>query len=385
MNRNKIPGARCFFKSGLIFLCLLCCLVGTCRAGNYLEQKAFPSKAPAQAALMDITRTGDRLVAVGERGIIIYSDDQGQSWKQARVPVRVTLTAVYFSSPDNGWAVGHETVALHSRDHGETWEKVIDGRKVNDLMVAAMGKIVKDKQQQLEQAPEVEKVDLRQSLEDAETNLKGFQDTSKEGPTQPWLDVFCAGPDQSLLLGAFGMLLNTADGGRTWTPELDRISNPMGYHFYSFSRTRDAWFIFGEAGGLYRSDDAGRHWENLESPYEGSFFSSLGAVDGSLIMGFGLRGNLIISRDNGQNWRHLQLGAEALCGATILSGDYFVIVSMGNSIYIGRVSQAGIRRLDTGFPACLAVADAGDGYVVLAGLKGVKRMKVDFKAGKEVK
>src|SRR5512134_1626366 len=42
--------------------------------------------------LMDITRAGDRLVTVGERGFALLSDDGGKTWKAVETPVTRTLT-----------------------------------------------------------------------------------------------------------------------------------------------------------------------------------------------------------------------------------------------------------------------------------------------------
>ena len=95
-------------------------------AGDFQRQPAFKTSHPEKAAIMDLARTGKRLIAVGERGLIIYSDDSGENWTQAQVPVRVTLIGICFSDSDNGWAIGHETVLLHSRDRGATWEKVMN-------------------------------------------------------------------------------------------------------------------------------------------------------------------------------------------------------------------------------------------------------------------
>ena len=41
---------------------------------------------PSGAELIAITRAGDRLVAGGAHGIIVYSDDNGVTWHQASVP-----------------------------------------------------------------------------------------------------------------------------------------------------------------------------------------------------------------------------------------------------------------------------------------------------------
>ena len=74
----------------------------------------------ANALLLDATRVGERIVAVGERGIVLYSDDDGASWKQAAVPVDATLTAVTFADAQHGWVTGHDAVILATVDGGLT-------------------------------------------------------------------------------------------------------------------------------------------------------------------------------------------------------------------------------------------------------------------------
>ncbi len=355
-------------------------------AGDFQLQPAFKTSHPEKAAIMDLFRTGNRLVAVGERGLVIYSDDNGENWTQAQVPVRVTLVGICFSDPDNGWAIGHETVLLHSRDRGATWEKVMNGDQVNEMMVKAMEGIVAKLKQQLAAAPEDQKQELQPRLEDAQTNLRGFIDTQKEGPVQPLLDIIFTSPREGLIIGAFGIILHTADGGKTWRPLLDRIDNPMGYHFYGLARTRDRLFIFGEAGGLFQSSDNGLHWQALESPYQGSFFSALGDPDGSLAAGFGLRGNVVISYNDGESWKQQQLGrGGALNGGALLSGKRFVLVGMAGEIFLGRTDAPGFKTVNTGFPGCMAAIEAPNGKLILAGLRGIKIVDLNSQAGKEVK
>ena len=380
------PPESSFFNLGTLFLIItLVCLGGSSWAGDFLQQQAFKTDQPTSSALMDITRAGDRLVAVGGHGLAIYSDDNGRSWSQASVPVRTTLTGVCFPTPDNGWAIGHETVLLHSRDRGTTWEKVFDGQKVNKIMITAMQAIVDDLRRQLEAAPETGKSELKFRLEDAEVNLRGFIDTQKEGPIQPLLDINFATPETGLLVGAFGIIMHTTDGGSNWTPLLDRINNPMGYHFYGLARTRDKVFIFGEAGGMHSSDSRELEWQALESPYPGSFFNALGDPSGTLVAGFGLRGNLVISWNDGADWQHLQLGqGAALTGGTLLSGQRFALVGMAGVIYLGSTVKPGIQPVKTGFPACMAAAEAADGSLILVGLRGVKKIDLNSEKDKEV-
>src|SRR5688572_16714729 len=72
-----------------------------------LSEPALQSPKALGAAMLAVTRAGHRLVAVGERGTVLLSDDAGASWRQARVPVQVTLTAVRFVDERTGWAAGH--------------------------------------------------------------------------------------------------------------------------------------------------------------------------------------------------------------------------------------------------------------------------------------
>ena len=45
--------------------------------------------------LLDVTLAGERLIAVGERGHVLVSDDRGESWRQVRVPTTRIPTAAH--------------------------------------------------------------------------------------------------------------------------------------------------------------------------------------------------------------------------------------------------------------------------------------------------
>jgi len=86
-----------------------------------LDPLVYPAiqwRVPNKAVLLASTCAGKRLVAVGECGMVTLSDDDGATWRQGKVPVSVTLTAVDFATPEKGWAVGHSGVVLHTEDGG---------------------------------------------------------------------------------------------------------------------------------------------------------------------------------------------------------------------------------------------------------------------------
>ncbi len=101
---------------------------------DVLDTPARDSAFAAKSLLNGVANAGQRIVAVGQRGHIIYSDDGGKTWLQAKVPVSSDLVAVSFPTPAKGWAVGHDGVVLHTADGGATWVRQLDGRRAGQLM-----------------------------------------------------------------------------------------------------------------------------------------------------------------------------------------------------------------------------------------------------------
>jgi hypothetical protein len=105
---------------------------------DVLDTPALMSPLASRSLLQAVTRAGDRIVAVGQRGHIVVSVDGGTTWKQSPVPVSSDLTAVFFADDKHGWAVGHGGVILHTGDGGERWDLQLNGVMANDLLLAAM-------------------------------------------------------------------------------------------------------------------------------------------------------------------------------------------------------------------------------------------------------
>ncbi|MEP6505589.1 MAG: glycosyl hydrolase, partial [Betaproteobacteria bacterium] len=61
-----------------------------------LREPALPTAHAVDAAMLALARAGSRIVAAGERGLVLHSDDGGRAWTQAHVPVQVSLTALRF-------------------------------------------------------------------------------------------------------------------------------------------------------------------------------------------------------------------------------------------------------------------------------------------------
>jgi len=276
--------------------------------------------------LLDVTHAGARLVMVGERGHILFSDDQGKTWTQAKVPTRQLLTAVTFVDDQHGWAVGHDAQILASSDGGATWSKQ-------------------------------------------------FEDLSREAPL---LDVWFENPQHGLAIGAYGAMLETSDGGQHWQDVGERLDNPDQLHLNGIARVKDAGlFIVGEQGTMYRSSDDGQTWEKLQGPYEGSFFGVIGTAQPRTLLAYGLRANLYRSTDFGDTWQQIELQAArgplefGLSNATLLDDGSLVLVGNGGTVL--RSSDDGVTFSVFNRADRLALAGASglsDGNLILVGQGG---------------
>src|SRR6202030_2931592 len=99
-------------------------VAGAARCAEIPPPSAEPARLATHSLLIALAEAGSRLVAVGDRGIIVLSDDRGRSWAQALdVPTDALLTGVCFLDAEHGVAVGHDEVILASADAGRTWRR----------------------------------------------------------------------------------------------------------------------------------------------------------------------------------------------------------------------------------------------------------------------
>lgn len=271
---------------------------------DIIDVPARPTTLAPENLLTDADRAGDRIVAAGERGHIIFSDNGGDSWTQGEVPVRVTLTGVDFGTETHGWAVGHSGVILHSADAGATWDLQMTGVEASELAIETRQEQIEAMEERIAEAPEEEVADLEWELDDLIFSLENIESDMEVGPVNPLLDVWFEDDSRGFVVGAYGMFLRTTDGGETWEDLSPQLDNPRSFHLNGITQiTGGALVIVGEAGQIFVSVDNGDTWERRESPYEGSLFGAVGTGSVNEILAFGLRGNTFKSSDLGKSWK----------------------------------------------------------------------------------
>lgn len=294
----------------------------TIASSDVLNRPAVMSPLAQKSLINGLTQAGSRWVAVGQRGHVLISDDQGKSWSQAGVPVSSDLVAVHFPQPETGYAVGHDGVVLKSIDGGKQWSLVMDGRQQNDV-------------------------------------------------ENPYLDVWFDSPEEGYVVGAFGKILRTQDGGKTWVNLQAAVDNPNSMHIYNIKRIAGQLYLAGEQGLFDRYNTQTQRFEKLELPYKGSLFGVTG--DQQSIWAYGLRGNLFRSADQGKNWQAVPTQVpSALTASTVGSDGTIGIASLSGQLIQIKSSSSGepeIKLLKLNQPAA-AVLAWGDGYVI-GGLRGL--------------
>ncbi|WP_338799711.1 YCF48-related protein [Pseudomonas monteilii] len=318
------------FKRCSVVMLALAALQGTAQAAPFtdvLEVPAMPSALASSSALRDVTLAGPRLVAVGPRGHILYSDDHGAHWQQAQVPVSADLNAVSFATPELGWAVGHDGVVLHSRDGGVHWHKQLDGRALAEQLPAA-------------------------------------------ATDNALLDVWFSDARNGYAVGVFNLLLRTTDGGEHWQPWLDHSDNPQGLHLTSLAAVGDDLYITGEQGLLLKW--SGARFSRVDTPYAGTLFGAVGKP--GVLLVYGLRGHAYRSTDGGQQWQPVNTGINtSLTAAGVDRNGQLWLASQAGDLLLSRDDGASFSQVPQSArgPVTALVSDTGNG-LVLVGERGVR-------------
>lgn len=359
----RTPRWRGTRLAALLALSLSVCAVTQVVSGTETDAKLFelpsrPSALAVNSLMLDVVLAGQRLVAVGERGFILLSDDNGLSWRQVPSPVSVTLTRVVFPSAEQGWAVGHAGVVLHTQDGGLSWSKQLDGQQAAHLELEAA-------QRAYRAHPD----------EDSQLKLDAAQFLLEEGPDKPFLAVHFFDERRGLILGAYGLAFATEDGGTSWQSIRSRIDNPDALHLYDIHPAAGGLFIAGEQGLLLRSSDHGQHFTALDSPANGTLFGLLPTDLGGLLA-FGLRGKTYLSEDRGDSWRTVpnSVPVTLTAGMRLADGSLMLVDETGRTL-LSRDHGRSFVATTLAEPRYLTgLTSSADGQVIVASSHGLVRL-----------
>jgi photosystem II stability/assembly factor-like uncharacterized protein len=314
--------------------------------GDALDRAAVIVRSPERTVLLGAAQAGSRTVAVGERGIVVFSDDGGRSWLQSATPTSVTLTTVRFADAQRGWAIGHGAVVLATEDGGKTWARRLDGRRVPQIVLEAAR---------------------------ASGDAKAVQDAERlqtDGPDKPLLDLLVIDAQRLLAVGAYGIALGSEDGGKTWASWMPRLPNPKGLHIYTARLRGKTLLLAGEQGLVMQSIDGGINFRRVETPYKGSFFTAELPSDQVIVLA-GLRGTVLRSADSGANWSPLTTPMPVSITASALTSDGRVLAA-NQAGFVMALQGDGLQPIHAApMPPLNGVLPQADGTMLALTVQGV--------------
>jgi len=230
--------------------------------------------------------TKDHAFVVGYGGKILETKDGGFSWEAHESGTDVALYAVRFANDQQGFISGQDGLILHTADGGKTWQK-------------------------------------------QESNAI-FQD--KDGSKQPLFlfGLWTLDADHAWAVGDRSILTSTSDGGKTWRArkmamEADlsggeslAAADPVLYDV-RFTDAQSGWVV-GEFGKILHTTDGGETWHEQEKTLmEGTgIFDVLDLptlygvymTDAQRGVAAGIEGHIARTADGGQRWSFDQLEVE---------------------------------------------------------------------------
>ena len=266
----------------------------------------------------------DHTVIVGYGGKILTTADGGFTWTQAKTGTDGALYRVRFIDANNGWVSGQDGIILHTSDSGKTWQRQNTGTTVYlfsiDFLDKNTGWAIGDKSILLETSDGGNKWNLRKVVSQSEKKISAEEAIASADPVL--YDIRFLDAQNGWIVGEFGKIFHTTDGGKTWMPQeesllgeevVDALDLPtfFGMHFLTLREGVAA----GLDGKIARTVDGGGHWKfdkmKLDYPIVDPLFKPVIFPDGTG-WAVGAAGEVVRLNAAGGEWQRVKLGMEVL-------------------------------------------------------------------------
>ena len=251
---------------------------------SWKEQPSGTSRALSATSFAD----DQHGFVVGSGGTILVTSDGGISWKVQTSGTRDQLLGIYASSPTRVYVVGAFGTLFSTSDGGGKWSKhEFSWDKLIPRIIKEGGYM--------------------------EPNLNAVHFTSAE---VGWI------------VGEFGLVLQTRDGGQTWVSQNYGGDLPQLFAV-TFRDERSGWAI-GQQGILIRTMDGGKHWVGVELGTKKNLYGI--SLDGErgVIVGDGI---VFASHDGGSSWKRLEsVPEDRWLGGVAMKSREGIAVGQGGTI-----------------------------------------------------
>lgn len=268
--------------------------------------------------------------AVGKFGLILLTQDGGKTWQRRPSGTLKALSSVSFADDQHGFIAGSGGTLLATKDGGASWVAQRSGTQEQLLGVYAVSPL---------QVFAVGAFGTLLSTSDGGGNWSKHElkwDTLIEqivkeaGYVEPNLNaIYFNSSESGWIVGEFGLVIHTKDGGKTWVSQ--RYGNDLP-QLYAIQFQDDRAWAIGQAGSVIQTRDGGQRWSSVELETKRDLYDVSLDGDRGVIVGDGV---VFVSNDGGVNWRSMDPNREDRWFAG-------VILKSSEAIAVG---QAGTTRL----------------------------------------
>ncbi len=213
---------------------------------------ALLEPAPTRLALLGVDLAGDRIIAVGQQGLIVTRSAEGQ-WRNADSTTKNRLFSVSLNPAGRAVVVGAFGTVLVSEDSGTTWASV---------------------------AP-------------------AWADYAVDGMEPHLYATHIDAEGVITIAGEFGLILRSRNSGQDW----ELLHKGDASLFALQLRDDGVGYAAGQSGTVLRSADGGASWTALQTDSEALLLSVHGDGSGTVVAS-AMR-DMVYSKDHGQSWQRV--------------------------------------------------------------------------------
>jgi photosystem II stability/assembly factor-like uncharacterized protein len=256
-------------RTTALFLSISLVLVSAPASAGVLDEISHRDK------IYDIHISGDEVFVVGYPGLILHSADRGKTWERLDSGGRDALFAVDINKKGRGLIVGRTGLVLMTTDGGKTWTKRDSGAKEHlfnvDITesgkawaVGHFGTVLHSPDGGLSWKPQEFQPEFPEGTPEVEMGVISDAEKENEGAAvEARLNAVAFADDQrGWIMGEFGMVLHTQDGGQTWKRQ-PSASGKLLFALHVLDENRV--LAVGSEGTYMETTDGGRSWKATDT------------------------------------------------------------------------------------------------------------------------
>ena len=291
-------------------------------------------------SLNDATYVGNRIVAVASGGIIINSDDNGQTWKQINSGVSYDFDKVQFTSAKTGYISGQNPPLLKTEDGGNTWFPLAwppspqyASSLTNMYFVSdSVGYVITNSNAY-----------NPSSIFKTTNGGHSWNQLSYTAYGSNFYSVWFTDANNGFICGSSGTLLHTTDAGNTWQViTITAVGSNTAFNNITFVSAK-VGYLTSTAGDILQTTDGGNTWARISTiPSDGGidriYFRD--SNNGYAFAGFN-SGALYTTTDGGHSWNSQTVGSAGVFTALAFNKAATNLCLVGHAEGFGSTAQQG--------------------------------------------